>query len=778
MNEPPDSSPLSKRIRSWLRSGNTDGKDSLPLTNRLPVFSGLNPVCSNNDQTQDGTSHVKSEVRSGSAHITSAADPSTTSRPASPSHNENGDSAGEPEMKGPLGARIYNAAKLILLSRWINCLLVFVPLGIILGAINRSQGHNSSISPTVVFSINAVAIIPLASLLGFATENVASKLGDKIGALLNVTFGNAVELIIFIALVAKEVRIVQASILGSILSNLLLILGMCFLFGGLRFREQLYNPMITQMSASLLSLSVMSLLLPTAFHASFSNVEIADALVVKVSRGTSVILLLVYVLYLLFQLKSHAYIYESTPQHRIDEESHPGVLAGVLNSSPISESSTSRESSDTDVTSGSHRNANRFKKALRRRKHRKSSTTSRNPRTRATQATDPSSLGSRHPTDDVDIVASGDEADTDEARIARQSSAGQAGVVSRDFSKEDSTSKKKQKQKHEKRRHKKEDRPKPEDQDVAQANDPTVAADLAQDSMLDPPDIQAERRVEFAPQNDGAMEGQSRIPLNFSTISSNAVRPRMFSGRSFLSQAQDRPRAELPNSAAEPSRSRPVLRRTTSMPDRFPSPLPPPSIIRPFQPMPYIIPLIQAQNQSDDSDDPRAKQSLSRVSSVILLVVCTGLVAVCAEFLVESIDYLVESTGVSQVFIGLVILPIVGNAAEHITAVTVAGKNKMDLAIGIALGSSIQIAIFVTPLIVLLGWCLNTNMSLHFSLFETASLFVSTFIVSYLVLDGRTNYLEGALLISAYVMIAVAAFFYPSCENLSSASGPRDATNC
>lgn len=123
-------------------------------------------------------------------------------------------------------------------------------------------------------------------------------------------------------------------------------------------------------------------------------------------------------------------------------------------------------------------------------------------------------------------------------------------------------------------------------------------------------------------------------------------------------------------------------------------------------------------------------------------------------------------------------MPIVGNAAEHITAVAVAGKNKMDLAIGVALGSSIQIALFVTPIIVLLGWCLNTEMSLYFSLFETVSLFASAFIVNYLVLDGRTNYLEGALLISAYVIIALAAFFYPSCEDLSMASGPHGARAC
>ena len=144
-----------------------------------------------------------------------------------------------------------------LFHSWINVLLIFVPVGIVVEAIG--------LSPTIVFAMNAVAIVPLAGLLSFATESVASRMGDTLGALLNVSFGNAVELIIFIiALVKNEIRIVQASLLGSILANLLLILGMAFLFGGLRFREQIYNSTVTQMSACLLSLSVMSLLLPVS----------------------------------------------------------------------------------------------------------------------------------------------------------------------------------------------------------------------------------------------------------------------------------------------------------------------------------------------------------------------------------------------------------------------------------------------------------------------------------------------------------------------------------
>ena len=152
---------------------------------------------------------------------------------------------------------------------------------------------------------------------------------------------------------------------------------------------------------------------------------------------------------------------------------------------------------------------------------------------------------------------------------------------------------------------------------------------------------------------------------------------------------------------------------------------------------------------------------MSRTAAVVLLLGSTVLVAICAEFMVDAIPAMIASSSVSQAFIGLIILPIVGNAAEHVTAVTVATKNKMDLAIGVAVGSSIQIALFVTPIIVLLGWILDTDMSLYFNLFETVSLFVTAFVVNFLVLDGRSNYLEGALLIAAYIIIALGAFFYP-----------------
>lgn len=140
--------------------------------------------------------------------------------------------------KASLGSRFIRDVKRIITSSWINWLLITVPVGITMGIL-VDWAHVDAISPSAVFAVNAVAIIPLASLLAYATESVASRCGDTLGALMNVSFGNAVELIIFIiALAENQVRVVQAAALGSILANLLLILGMAFVAGGLRYREQ------------------------------------------------------------------------------------------------------------------------------------------------------------------------------------------------------------------------------------------------------------------------------------------------------------------------------------------------------------------------------------------------------------------------------------------------------------------------------------------------------------------------------------------------------------
>jgi len=164
--------------------------------------------------------------------------------------------------------------------------------------------------------------------------------------------------------------------------------------------------------------------------------------------------------------------------------------------------------------------------------------------------------------------------------------------------------------------------------------------------------------------------------------------------------------------------------------------------------------------QGDDGDlheDPQLQFTVAFVT----LAGSTAIIAFCAEAMVSSIDAVTKGGGLGEEFVGLILLPIVGNAAEHATAVTVAIKDKMDLAIGVAIGSSMQVALFLIPLLVVIGWIMgNDEMDLSFDLFQVAVLFVSVLLTNYLIGDGKSHWLEGMLLLCLYSIIAVCAYFY------------------
>lgn len=498
-----------------------------------------------------------------------------------------------------------------------------------------------------------------------------------------------------------------------------------------------------------------------------------------------------YVLYLLFQLKSHAYMYQSTPQHVIDEESHPGVLADMLNSTSSSGTSSSSSDTDSDGSSGSNTTAKRIKRVLRGRKRRKSSASSKDTpsapstlrtpsastfaRSAANGESAPVELRNDHAplvSPPLGAIASGDEADTDGEHDASYFSRRAPTINFRDFENEKVESgskspeikrKKKSKKKHrnaailDEKEHRISEKPAWPKQPISNAGAQPFT-----------PHVGFMQDVQYAP------ESSPRRPFNMRGLSVRDVVPAMPAMPKVLSStvfSTANPTGPSTRGMAATGITPRALHRSSSLPGRLnqaqagrqqSNP--------PMQPQPLLLPA-EINNSLDSKDDTPPKKRMSRTTAIILLLGSTGLVAVCAEFLVASIGYLVSNTGVSEAFVGLIILPIVGNAAEHVTAVTVASKNKMDLAIGVAVGSSIQIALFVTPVIVLLGWVLNKDMSLYFSLFETISLFVSAFIVNFLVLDGRSNYLEGALLIAAYVIIALAAFFFPDSNEQSTFGG-------
>jgi len=375
------------------------------------------------------------------------------------------------------------SSKFLLLSSWFNILLVFIPLSILSEQLDWDAGLR--------FGFSFVAIIPLAKLLGEATEQVSMRLGQTLGGLLNASFGNAVEIIVGVAaLLQGELRIVQTSMLGSVLSNLLLVLGMSFLAGGLCFHEQEFKVTAAQTGASLMTLACITLVIPAAYHSNQQHpskpLSVEGALsalmdtdapsgnersregLLLISRGTAIILLIVYVSYLVFQLKTHADLFKA------------------------------------------------------------------------------------------------------------------------------------------------------------------------------------------------------------------------------------------------------------------------------------------------DNEDEEEVANMSVVSAGGWLLVITVITSFCADILVGSIEETAETYHIPKAFIGLILLPLVANAAEHVTSVWMAMKGKLELTIGISVGSSIQIATFVVPLLVIFSWIIGKDLTLYFADFETVSLFVSVILVNLLIMDGKSNYMEGLMLCALYIVIAIA----------------------
>jgi Ca2+:H+ antiporter len=352
----------------------------------------------------------------------------------------------------------------------LNWLLIAVPLTLFF-----EYQHN--VEMTFLFSM--IAIMPLAFLMGHATEEIALRAGENLGGLLNATFGNAVEIIIAglaIWTAAQHadqadvmIQLVQASLIGSILGNLLLVLGLALLWGGYKHQTQSFNQEALSMNGSLLLLAVLALIIPAAAH--HTGDSVSNDSILELSRYASMVLLLMYGLSLFFQFKTHSHLF--------------------------------------DVSS-----------------------------------------------------------------------------------------------------------------------------------------------------------------------------------------------------------------------------------------------------EVEEKEEPK----MTTKDAWILLITATVLVGWMAEVLVHSVDKAAEGWGLPTLFIGVILLPFFGNAAEHFTAVLVAGKDKMDLSLAIAIGSSVQIAVFVAPLMVLFAWVMGVDLSLEFGILETAATFMSVLVANFILNDGKTNWLEGVMLLACYVILALSFF--------------------
>ena len=148
--------------------------------------------------------------------------------------------------------------------------------------------------------------------------------------------------------------------------------------------------------------------------------------------------------------------------------------------------------------------------------------------------------------------------------------------------------------------------------------------------------------------------------------------------------------------------------------------------------------------------------------AIVTLVVATALVAWMSELLVHAVEPASKALGMTEVFVGVIAVAIIGNAAEHSSAILVAMKNKMDLAYHIAVGSSMQIALFVAPVLVFLSFAIGSPMDLVFTTFEVITVVLAVAIVSLVAIDGETNWMEGVLLLAVYLIFAIAFFFLPA----------------
>ena len=357
----------------------------------------------------------------------------------------------------------------------LNLLLIAVPVTVYFNYIE----HDSSLA----FFSSLVAIMPLAFLMGRATEEIALRTSESLGGLLNATFGNAAEMIIALLLIYSAyqeadpdvqmfyVHLVQASLIGSILGNLLLVMGLAFVWGGLHFDEQKFSETQVSSNGSLLLLSMIVLIIPTVFHSTVGG-EAGEEPVKHLSHIAAIILLLIYGMFLFFQFRSHVHLF---------------------------------------ATDGSHH------------------------------------------------------------------------------------------------------------------------------------------------------------------------------------------------------------------------------------------------------EEPEMTQR----DAVTLLVVSTILVSWMAEILVHSVEYAADDMGLPHLFIGVILLPLFGNAAEHFTAVSVAAKDKMDLSFAISMGSSTQIAVFVAPMMVIFAWALGVPLTFEFGMIETVSAFLAVLIVNSIASDGKSNWLEGSMLLASYAVLGAAFLFHP-----------------
>ncbi|XP_071742081.1 vacuolar cation/proton exchanger 2-like isoform X2 [Rutidosis leptorrhynchoides] len=168
----------------------------------------------------------------------------------------------------------------------------------------------------------------------------------------------------------------------------------------------------------------------------------------------------------------------------------------------------------------------------------------------------------------------------------------------------------------------------------------------------------------------------------------------------------------------------------------------------------------EREDNVDDSDEEEEALEISMWEEIAWLTTLTLWVSVLSGYLVDAIQGASDSWNMPVSFISVVLLPIVGNAAEHASAIMFAMKDKLDITLGVAIGSSTQISMFVIPFCVVVGWIMGQPMDLNFQLFETATLFITVLVVAFMLQEGTSNYFKGLMLILCYLIVAASFFVH------------------
>ncbi|KAI4355877.1 hypothetical protein L6164_004606 [Bauhinia variegata] len=174
---------------------------------------------------------------------------------------------------------------------------------------------------------------------------------------------------------------------------------------------------------------------------------------------------------------------------------------------------------------------------------------------------------------------------------------------------------------------------------------------------------------------------------------------------------------------------------------------------------------IEEDGDNNENPDEEEEIELTQWEAISWLAVLTAWVSILSGYLVDAIQGASDSMNMPVAFISVILLPIVGNAAEHASAIMFAMKDKLDITLGVAIGSSTQISMFLIPFCVVVGWCMGIEMDLNFQLFETATLFITVLVVAFMLQEGTSNYFKGLMLILCYLIVAASFFVHVDPSN-------------